>query len=357
MELDDIRGKICDPKDADTICWGAKAKKSPFEQLFYKLPKLEQDEVRITTTYVGMCHSDCFKIDEEWGPNAAWPLVPGHEIVGEILNVGSNVKSFKINDKVCVGVFRDCCGECDQCKMGVDNMCTNSLYKFTYDPHLGGYSTVMQIKAGFVFPLNKGLDESRVAPLLCAGVTTFAPLKKYAQPGAKCAVVGIGGLGHLGIQYASKMGMKVTAISTTMDKEKEARALGANEFVCSKDKAQWNKFLKNPQNIILNTAYISDITEYMYALAPTGKFINVGLPEVTKPIVFNNCEFVCNQKQLIGSCVGCRKEVVETLDFSEMYNILPVCEQFSWKDLPKAYERLHSGKAHYRCVLKTKGEY
>jgi uncharacterized zinc-type alcohol dehydrogenase-like protein len=352
--MEAIRGVLCDPKESDTMCWGVKKAKSPLELMNFKLPKLEDSEVRINITYAGLCHSDCFKVDDEWGGNAAWPLIPGHEIVGEIQKVGKDVKTFKVGDSVCVGVFRDCCGSCVQCKAGLDNLCIGCPYKFTYDPHLGGYSTVMQIKAGFVFPLNKGLDPARAAPLLCAGVTTFAPLKRFARPGAKCAVIGIGGLGHLGIQYANKMGMKVTAISTSPEKEKEAKSFGAHEFICSKDKAQMANWMKDPSHIILNTAYIADLTSYMLCLAPGGKFVNVGLPEVSKPILFNHLEFVCSQKELIGSVVGCRSEVVETLDFSELHNILPTVETYSWKDMPQAYERLHSGKAHYRCVVKVK---
>ena len=351
----DVRGILCSPKEAETICWGAKAKKSPLEQMYFKLPKMDKDEVRITLHYAGLCHSDVHMVEGQWAFNVAWPLVPGHEIIGEILKVGDAVKQHHIGDMVCVGVFRDCCGTCKHCKMGNDNLCSNCPYKLTYDPYLGGYSTVMQVNEDFVFPLSRGLNSSRAAPLLCAGVTTFAPLKRFAEPGAKCAVIGIGGLGHLGIQYAAKMGMKVTAISTSMDKKKEAMALGAHEFVCSKEKVQMDNWLKDPSDIILNTSIVSDLTEYMLRLCNGGKFVNVGLPDVTNPIVFNHIEFIFNQKQFIGSLVGSKREVVETLNFSELHNVLPVCEEYVWKDLPKAYERLKSGKAHYRCVVKVKG--
>ena len=347
-----FRGVLCAKAESNVSSWGVTEAKGPFKRLYFKVPALADDEVRIKVLHSGMCHSDCFKVDEEWGKNFLWPLVPGHEIIAEIEKVGAGAKKFKPGDTVAFGVFRDCCGSCGHCKGGNDQLCARTPYKWSYDPHLGGYSTHMHVKESFVYHLPKGLPKEKSAPILCAGVTVFAPLKRWCIPGARCGIIGIGGLGHMAVQYASKMGMQVVAISTTPAKEKEAKHFGAKEFVCSKNEEEMkNLMTKNQLDIILNTAYTHDITNYMYCLKAGGCFIQAGLPEVSKPLIYNSMDLICNQKILTGSIVGSRTEVEDCLNFSEKFEVYPVVENYKWEETAKAYKRLHDGAARYRCVI------
>lgn len=347
-----FRGVLCSKAESNVACWGVEKAKAPLQRLYFKLPSLAEDEVRIKLLHAGLCHSDCFKCDEEWGKNVLFPVVPGHEIIGEVEKIGSKIKNFKPGDVVCFGVFRDCCHECEFCKRGDDQLCERCPYKFTYDPHLGGYSSHMQVKGDFLFHLPKTLPLAKSAPILCAGVTVFAPLKRWGIAGARCGVIGIGGLGHMAIQIANKMGMKVVAISTSPSKEKEAKSYGAKEFVCSKNEEQM-KYIstKEKLDLVINTAYIPDITNYLYTLKAGGRFVEVALPDIAKPLVFNALDLVCNQKILTGSIVGSRKEVEDTLDFCDKFECYPVVENYSWADFPKAYHKLHDGQPRYRCVV------
>lgn len=344
---------MCPKEEANVFCWGVKAPKAPLERLYFKVP-LEKDEVRIKVQYAGLCHSDCFKVNQEWGKNFLYPLVPGHEIIAEVEKVGSAVTKFKPGDQVCFGVYRDCCGSCAACKRGDDQLCSGYPYKTTYDPYLGGYSSHMHVKESFVFKMPPRLDKKRAAPILCAGATVYAPLKRLYKPGIRCGVVGIGGLGHMAVQVADKLGMHVVAISGSPDKEPETRKMGAKEFVNSKNEADMKRISTTEQlDLIINTAFMPDVSKYMFALRPGGCFIQVALPEVDKPVMFSNMDLVANQKIFIGSDVGNRKEVEETLQFCEANDVHPIVENFSWSDFPKAYQRLHESKAKYRCVVDT----
>ena len=347
-----FRGVVCSKEEANAFCWGVTKAKEELQRLYFKLPALAEDEVRIKVLHAGLCHSDCFKVDEEWGKNVLFPLVPGHEIVAEIEKTGSKVTKFKPGDQVAFGVFRDCCTSCEFCRKGDDQLCSECEYKFTYDPHLGGYSSHMQVKADFVFHLPKGLAKEKAAPILCAGATVFSPLKRWGAPGLRCGIIGVGGLGHMAIQIANKMGMLPVAISTSPAKEKEALALGAKEFVCSTNEEQMGHLIKKDKlDLVINTAFIPDITNYMYAVKAGGCFVQVALPEISKPVIFNNLDLVGGQKIFTGSVVGSRTEVQETLNFCEQFGVSPVVENYSWSEFPKAFKRLHTGLPRYRCVV------
>lgn len=351
MENFDFRGVQCSKGEEDTACWGVSKSRGNLERLYFKLPKLADNEVRLKMLYAGLCHSDYFKVNEEWYKGATFPLIPGHEIIGEIEKVGANVKDRKPGDFVGVGVFRDCCGKCQYCQKGDDQLCTECKYKDTYDPYIGGYSTHIQVRADFTFPLPKNLDKAKAAPILCAGVTTFAPLKRWGTPGARCGVIGIGGLGHMAIQLANKMGMHVTALSTSTHKEKEARSYGAKDFICSKNEGDMKKANKDKFDLIVNTAFISDVTEYMKCVNPTGCFVQLGIQEHSKPTKFDHTDLIFRQKIFTGSLVGSRRETQETLDFCANFDVAPVVETFTWPDFPKAYEKMCASKARYRCVV------
>ena len=193
MEIEE-RGILCSKEESDCKSWGALNSKENLSRLYFRLPKIKDDELRIKILHVGLCKSDWYAIQELWGPSMMFPLVPGHEIVGEIEKIGKDVKQYKEGEIVCVGVFRDCCGSCELCLDGMDNLCEDALFKYTYDPMIGGYSTVIQIKDKFVFKCPTNLDISKVAPIMCAGVTSFSPIKRFGKEGNKCGIIGIGGL-------------------------------------------------------------------------------------------------------------------------------------------------------------------
>ena len=301
MEDFSFRGVLCSKEEADTCCWGATQAKAPLKRLYFKFPPMAKDEVRIRVKYVGLCHTDCFKIDEQWGPNFTFPLVPGHEVIAEIAEIGSSVTKFKPGDQVAYGVFRDCCGYCSFCRKGDDQLCVNTPYKFSYDPHLGGYSTIMQVKESFVFPMPPLLDKSRAAPILCAGATVYAPLKRWSRIGGRCAVVGIGELGNMAIQIANKMGMSVVAISRGSKKEAEAKALGAKEFVNSENEAEMKKLSTTERvDLMINTAFTTDVRKYMDAINPGGCFVQVAVPSIDKQVIYNNLDLVRIKRLWLG---------------------------------------------------------
>lgn len=353
-----FRGVLCSKEESNVACWGVTEAKGPLKRLHFKLPTIQDDEVRLRILHAGLCHSDCFKMDEQWGKNVLFPLVPGHEIIAEVEKVGPKVKRVKPGDCVGVGVFRDCCGSCEHCRKGDDQLCLDVPYTWTYDPYLGGYSTHMQIKGDFVHPLPPNIPKSKAAPILCAGVTVFAPLKRWGTPGARCGVIGIGGLGHMALQFANKMGMHVVAISTSPTKEAEAKHFGAREFVCSKNDLDMKRISTTEKlDLILNTAYVPDVTNYMNALKAGGCFIQTALPEVSQPVLFNNLDLVVGQKIFTGSIVGSRRDEQETLDFCDKFGVCPLVENYTWADFPKAYKRLHDGSPRYRCVVDVASSY
>lgn len=352
MENFDFRGVQCPKEEADTACWGVTKPKGNLERLYFKFPKLGDNQVRLKMLHAGICHSDSFKVDEGWCKGATFPLVPGHEIVAEVEKVGDKVTDRKPGDLVGVGVFRDCCGQCFGCKSGNEQLCMNCPCKDTYDPHIGGYSTHIQIRADFTFPIPKNLDKKKAAPVMCAGTTVFSPLKRWGTPGARCGIVGIGGLGHMAVQIANKMGMHVVAISTSPDKEADAKKFGAREFVCSKNEGDMKRLWTSERlDLILNTSFVHNVTNYVNCLNPTGCFIQVGIPEISESIKFSHTDLIWGQKIFTGSLVGCRREVQETLKFCSEYEIMPTVESHGWAEFPKAFQKMCESKARYRCVV------
>ena len=346
----DFRGVVCEKEKSDCHCWGFEEEGSEIKRLDFKLPELEKNEIRMKVTNVGLCQSDVMMAEGAWMSNCYWPLVPGHEMCGIVEKVGSKVKGYKVGEKVMFGVLRECCGACEYCLDGKDNCCVEAAFKPTYDPYLGGYSTYFQAKSEFFYHMNPELDAQRAPPLLCAGVTVFAPLQRHIVPQGVCGVVGIGGLGHMAIQYANKMGMKVIAISTTSDKEREAMELGAHQFVCSTEGEQM-KGIKNYCDIVVNTCLAHDITSYLYTLKSGGTFIQVAVPQVLEGLLFDSHDLIIKHKTIAGGIVGSRREVQQMLDFSAFHNIQPIVQNYSWNDFPKAYDTIKNGKPRFRCVV------
>ncbi len=353
-----FRGIACTKEEATTFCWGVTEPKGALKRLYFKLPPLLDNEVRVKVLYVGLCHSDCSRTDGEMGKNYTYPLVPGHEIVAGIEKLGALVKGLAVGDIVALGPFRDCCGVCEFCTKGKDHLCEDVPYKSTFDPYIGGFSTHMNVNSKFLFSLPEKIPIARAAPILCAGVSVFAPLKRWGAPGLRCGIVGIGGLGHLAIQFASKMGMEVVAISSSAAKEKDTLHFGAREFVWSKNEAAMKKLIaKSKLDLAINTSYLHNLTEYVAAVKPGGCFVQTAAPDVSKPVYFSNLDLVAGEKVFAGSLAGSRKSVMETLEFCQNFEVYPVVETFTWAEFPKAFEILREGASHYRCVVDVAGTF
>ena len=344
--------KFVDEKEAYAFAWIFIDAKSPMKKVAIKLPELKPNEIRAKVVYVGLCHSDLHLVRGDWG-FCPYPIAPGHEIVGEITNLGSDVKDFKVGETVGFGCQRECCGQCEPCKTTADNLCTskNLEQKYTYGPkYWGGYATSFQQPADFFFKLPKGLPLERVPPLFCAGITTYAPIARYAKPGQEVAVLGIGGLGHMAVMYAKAWGCKVTAFTSSKDKEKFIKDLGADRVVVSNEetfKQEAGKF-----HLILNTLPSgTDFTPLVGLARVMGTFVQLGLPPGDKPVGMDIVPIVYHHIVFTGSGIGSRKEIREMLEFSAKHNIVPLCEGFDFEHFPQALDRLEHGRPIFRCVV------
>jgi D-arabinose 1-dehydrogenase-like Zn-dependent alcohol dehydrogenase len=344
-----------DESKADAVAW-CFTSVNKFEKFPYNQPALADDEVRAVVLYAGLCLSDSSTGRGKWGP-AHYPLAPGHEIIGEVEQVGAKVTEFKKGDKVAFGTLRDCCDSCRYCKNNKEPLCIDtSLDRFTYGQHWGGYSTHLQQPAKFFFKIPENLDLKRAAPLLCAGITVYNPIKQYLKPGFKTAVIGIGGLGHLAVQFLAKMGHEVTAVTTTLDKENFIKSLGANSVITLNDQ----EILKNhlgQYDLIVNTVPATDnFQSYLSLLAKCGYMIQVGAPHYIEQISFSPNILVLNEYHIVGSLVGSRTDINEMLEFCAKNNIYPLCEEFNFEEFDQALNKLEKGKPIFRCVVNC-GDY
>ena len=347
----EFRGILCRKEEADTHCWGFAKNGGPLTEFEFKLPPLGKNELRTKITNIGLSHRDFMMGNEWWGPPKIYPLIPGQEICGIVEKMGDDVKGFKIGDKVLFGSNRQCCYQCERCLSGCTNCCSGVTYKNTCDPYLGGYSTYLHAPADFHFHLNPQLDARSAAPLMGAGIAVFAPLLEWCvQPGV-CGVVGLGGLGHLAIQYAKKMGMKVVCISSNPEKELEAKELGASEFVCSKKEEEMKRLGKEGCDLICNTTFAHDISPYITLLKSKGTIIQLGSPHFKSPLKLNYLDLVVTQKNLVGAATGSLNQIRQMLDFSAFHHIQPIVENYSSDHFAKAYEKVTKGKPKYRCVV------
>jgi len=340
-----------DEKDADAIAWAFLDNSGEMQRLPFKFPPLQPNEIRAKVTYTGLCHSDVHKVKGDWG-TCTYPIAPGHEIVGKIEAIGADVKDFKIGDKIGFGCQRECCGKCDFCTSDHEQLCKSAPTQlFTSGPKFwGGYATHIQHPQDFFFRIPEGLPEERIPPLFCAGVTMYAPIARHAKPGDSVAILGIGGIGHMGVMYAKAWGCNVTAFTTSLDKEEFIKGLGADRVVLSSPesfKKEAGKF-----NVVLNTLPVGDDLTVLVSLTKAfGTFVQLGLPDVKVPNTLQVGPLVFNNINLTGSLIGSKKETEEMLVFSAKHNIVPLCEQFTFEDFPKAYDRLVNGRPRFRCVV------
>lgn len=313
-------------------------------------------DVQFSILYCGVCHSDLHQIRNDWF-EGIFPMVPGHEIVGKVVKVGSHVKKFKVGDLAAVGCQVDSCRECENCREGLENYCLNGNSQ-TYNgleqdkktPTYGGYSNTIVVNEDFVLHVSENLDLAAVAPLLCAGITTWSPLRHWkVGKGHKLAVVGLGGLGHMGVKFGVAFGAEVTVLSTSANKEAAAKQLGAHHFVVTTDAEQLNQ-VKGSYDFILDTVSAEhDLHLYLGLLKTNGVHICVGAPST--PYTLSPFPLITGRKSIVGSGNGGIPETQEMLDFCEAHNIVSDIEMIAIQDIHKAYERMLKGDVRYRFVI------
>ena len=312
-------------------------------------------DVQFDIQYCGVCHSDLHQIKNEWFPGI-FPMVPGHEIVGKVVNFGAEVKKFKVGDLAAVGCLVDSCRSCDNCKQGLEQYCLiggvgtyNSKGKDGL-PTYGGYSNTIVVHQDFVLHISSKLSLPAVAPLLCAGITTYSPLRHWkVGKGHKLAVLGLGGLGHMAVKFGVAFGAEVTVLSTSASKEKDAKRLGAHKFIDTSDKEQV-KVAKGSFDFILDTVSAPhDFRLYLSLLKTNGTHIMVGIPPVPNEIP--TFSLMDGRKSLAASGIGGLPETQEMLDYCAEHNIVSDIELIAMKDISSAYERMIKGDVRYRFVI------
>ena len=342
-----------DIKDADAVAYAA-VSKTKLDYFPYKNPELLPNEIRANVLYAGLCHSDCLTVRGLWG-DINYPVAPGHEIIAEVTEVGSEVKNFTKGEKVGFGVFRTLCGTCKFCLSDRETMCVSNL-KFTYGFHFGGYSTSLQQPASHFFKLPEKLKLDVAAPLLCAGATVFTPMLKFLKPGMNTAVIGIGGLGHLAVQFLSKLGHEVTCVSSSPEKFDFFKQLGATGIInVNSEEELTNNFGKF--DFIINTSSSNNgLISLIRLTARCGIFVQTGLPPINEDSKIPNHYIVCNEITFVGSNVGSRKEIQQMLEVCAEKDIYPITEHYSFEEFPKAFDKIENGKPIFRCVVNC-GEY
>lgn len=336
--------------------YAAMSSNTPLEAYNFERRAVGPDDVQIDILFCGVCHSDLHQVKNEWG-GSQYPMVPGHEIVGKVLSVGSNVTKFKVGDLAGVGVMVDSCKTCKTCAQNLEQYCEegfvgtyNNKERNSDNITMGGYSTKIVVDQYYTFKIAPTLPLAAVAPLLCAGITTYSPLV-YAgvKKGMKVAVVGLGGLGHMGVKFAVSFGAEVTVISTSPSKEADAKKLGATHFLVSTDKEAMSKYNSYFDVILDAISANHDYTTYLNLLGIDGKLMVVGLP-IESPKV-QPFSLVTNRRSVIGSCIGGMKETQEMLDYCAEHNIVSEIEVIPMQKINEAYDRMLKGDVKYRFVI------
>ena len=337
--------------------YAARDARSPVAPFRFERRALRPGDVKIDILYTGVCHSDLHQARNDWG-FTQYPVVPGHEIVGRVTAVGENVTKFKEGDLVGVGCLVDSCQDCASCAEGLEQYCEkgfvgtyNGKDKESGEPTYGGYSENIVVTESFVLRVPENLDAKAVAPLLCAGITTYSPLRHWqVGAGQNVAVVGLGGLGHMGVKFAHAMGAKVTVITTSPGKEEDARRLGADAVLISKDEAAMKK-AENSFDFILNTVPVGhDINPYLSLLKRDAAMVIVGAINPLKGEV-NSSELVFSRKTVAGSLIGGIAETQEMLDFCGEHGVVCDIEMIDMKDINEAYDRMQKNDVKYRFVI------
>ncbi|MBX3254874.1 MAG: NAD(P)-dependent alcohol dehydrogenase [Chitinophagaceae bacterium] len=336
--------------------FGTEAPEADLKQMNIKRREVTAKDVEIDILYCGVCHSDIHTARNEW-PGTIYPNVPGHEIVGRVTKVGSGVTKFKAGDLAAVGCMVDSCRECESCKEGLENYCENGMTG-TYnapDKHLGvqtfgGYSERVVVDEDFVLRVPENLDLAAAAPLLCAGITTYSPLRHWkVGPGKKVGIVGIGGLGHMGVKLAKAMGAYVVVITTSASKKEDAINLGADKVILSADEEQMRENAGTLHFILDCVSARHNVNAYLTLLKRDGQLTLVGAP--AEPLPVAPFSLIPGRKSFSGSTIGSIAETQEMLDFCGRHNITSIIELIRIQDINKAYERILKGDVKYRFVI------
>ncbi|MEX6689700.1 NAD(P)-dependent alcohol dehydrogenase [Danxiaibacter flavus] len=336
--------------------FGTEAAEAPLKSMNIQRRSVTPHDVEIEILFCGICHSDLHTARNEWH-GTIYPVVPGHEIVGRITRVGAHVKKFKAGDLAAVGCMVDSCRECEYCKDGLEQYCEpgNILTYNSPDKHLGGqtyggYSESIVVDEHFVLRVPENLDLAATAPLLCAGITTYSPLKHWqVGPGKKVGIVGIGGLGHMAIKLAKAMGAHVVVFTTSESKKEDAKRLGADEVVLSTDPDQMAKYAKSLHFVLDNVSATHDMDAYLNLLKVDGTLALVGAPEHPLPVAAFS--LIPARRSFAGSTIGSIAETQEMLDFCSKHNITADIELINIQQVNEAYERLLKGDVRYRFVI------
>jgi uncharacterized zinc-type alcohol dehydrogenase-like protein len=328
-------------------CYAALNAKQPLQKFTYDAKPLGPNDVEVKITHCGICHSDIHLIDNDW-QTSIYPLVPGHEIVGMVGELGSAVKHLQKGQRIGIGWEANSCGHCEWCARGDENLC--STQQATCVGNYGGYADAIRLNSRFVFPIPDALSSESVAPLLCGGATVYSPLQQYiTNPSMRVGVIGIGGLGHLALQFAHAFGCEVTAFSSTTAKAEEAKQFGADHFVASADKNALSKVSNSFDFILSTVAADLDWTAYVNALRPRGKLCFVGA--LAAPINISAFSLIRGRKTICGSNIGSCPEINEMLQFAARHSIAAKTESMPMHDVNTALDKVRANKARYRMVL------
>ncbi|MCK9281143.1 MAG: NAD(P)-dependent alcohol dehydrogenase [Melioribacteraceae bacterium] len=336
--------------------YAAKSATTPLEPWNFERREVGAKDVHIKILYCGVCHSDIHFARSEWFPTN-YPLVPGHEIVGKVLEVGNDVTKYNVGDTVGVGCLVDSCHSCPSCEAGQEQFCAEGMIgtygsqergKETFTQ--GGYSDQIVVDEHFVLRIPENLPLDKVAPLLCAGITTYSPIMRWRMgEGDKVAVLGLGGLGHMAVKIASSLGAEVTMLSTSPEKEKDAKKLGATNFVLTTNEEQFKKYT-GYFNFIINTVSAQhDYNKYMQLLGVNGVMVCLGVPPVPTPV--HAMSLVMGNKTIQGSLIGGLEETQEMLDYCGLNNITSDVEVIPIDKINEAFDKTIAGDVHYRFVI------
>ncbi|MFI2315091.1 alcohol dehydrogenase [Streptomyces sp. CB00072] len=337
--------------------YAAPRAKAPLERTTIERRPVGEFDVLIDIKFAGICHSDIHQARDGWG-EGIFPMVPGHEIAGIVAETGSGVTRFKVGDRVGVGCMVDSCGKCDACLMGREQHCAEGNTQ-TYnaldrggEPTYGGYSTHIVVAETFALSIPEGIALDEAAPLLCAGITTYAPLKRWgAGPGKKVAVVGLGGLGHMAVKIAHALGAEVTVLSQSLRKKDDGLKLGADHYYATSDPRTFEE-LAGTFDVILSTVSAPlDFGAYLGLLRTDGTLVNVGAPE--EPVSLNLFSLILGNKSIAGSMIGGIKETQEMLDFCAVHGLGAEIEVIEAGQVNEAYERILASDVRYRFVIDT----
>ncbi|HEY4357062.1 MAG TPA: NAD(P)-dependent alcohol dehydrogenase [Acidobacteriaceae bacterium] len=313
----------------------------------YQRGELGAHEVEVRVSHCGVCHSDIHLIDNDWGLSR-YPFIPGHEIVGTVTEVGSAVTDRRQGDRVGIGWQADSCGICEWCRQGDEHLCAQS--QPTCIGRHGGYADSVRVNAKFAIPVPEALDSENVAPLLCGGITVYSPLRNHlARPSSRVGVVGIGGLGHMALQFARVFGCEVTAFSTSKDKEAESQELGAHHFVNTRDLGAVKKVASSFDLILSTVSADQDFQSFVAALRPKGTLVVLGAPP--SPLQIAGFSLIAGQKAIAGSPTGSPRDLYEMLDVAARHGVKAITESFAMKDANQAVAAVKKNKVRYRAVL------